>query len=105
MSVTIEVFRFSIPSIASNFSHSINQELQDVGRADANETSKYNSDNISFMLSNPLRFLIVIHFILSIAQLALLIIIKGERLDRFVIFCPCLLSSISTQFAPPRGKR
>lgn len=42
---------------------------------------KYNSDNISFMLSNPLRFLIVIHFILSIAQLALLTIIKGERLD------------------------
>ncbi len=39
MSVTLEVFRFSIPSIASNFSHSINQELQDVGRADANETS------------------------------------------------------------------
>ena len=33
------------------------------------------------MLSNPLRFLIVIHFILSIAQLALLTIIKGERLD------------------------
>ena len=76
MSVTLEVFRFSIPSIASNFSHSI--KLRTCRRK---RDIKYNSDNISFMLSNPLRFLIVIHFILSIAQLALLSIIKGERLD------------------------